>query len=167
MTDILVILAIVVSILAFLVCLIVLCRPNVKLETKHMVIFYGTVIGVLSGLFLKFAGVHVHLSRQAAPFVSVLVVSLLVTYFVWYFPRSRSLVRHWAQRSGFEIIDVRHRWLFKGPFSWDHTKYQPVFRVRVRDRHGKERSGWVRCGGGLTGVFTDEAAVIWDEDKRI
>ena len=166
MADVLAIMAVAVGVIAVLGSLVVLCCPKVKIETKHKVMLYGTLIAILDGVFVKLAGIRLHVPQRAAPFIAAIVLSGAVIYFVWYFPRARSLARHWAARNGFEILDLKHRWLFKGPYFWDHTRYQPVFRVRVRDCHGEERSGWVRCGGGLTGVFTDEASVIWDDDKR-
>ena len=112
------------------------------------------------------AGIKFQLPEGAAPFVAAIVMAALVFYFIWYFPRARSLVRHWAIRNGFELLELEHRWLFTGPFFWNHSRNQSIFRVRVRDRNGGLRLGWVRCGGFFTGVFTDEASVIWDEDRN-
>jgi hypothetical protein len=40
-----------------------------------------------------------------------------------------------------------------------------VYRIKVSDRGGNERTGWVRCGGSLGGLFIDEATVAWDEQR--
>ncbi len=125
-----------------------------------MTLWSAVLFGKLAGV-----GMHIQMPRNAAPWVLAIVLTGLVTYFGWYFPRARILVRRWAERNGFELLDLEHRFLFKGPFFWNHSKYQPVFRVRVRDRRGDEHLGWVRCGGSLIGVFADETSVIWDKER--
>jgi hypothetical protein len=106
----------------------------------------------------------VHLPNQAAPYLLVAALAVIVVYFAWYFPRSRSLLEQWAARRGVQLVHWERRWLFQGPYFWMASKYQPVFRVRVRDHQGRERSGWVRCGGSLSGVFSNQATETWDED---
>jgi hypothetical protein len=39
---------------------------------------------------------------------------------------------------------------------------QAVYRVKVRTRDGRLRRGWVRCGGWLSGVLSDQVDVRWD-----
>jgi hypothetical protein len=120
---------------------------------------------LLDVVFARLVGVHFDLPQQAASVVAAIVIPALVVYLVWFFPRARALVRHWAVRNGFEMLHCEHRFLFKGPYFWRDNRWQPVFRVRVRDRQGHERLGWVRCGGSFTGVFSDEASVIWDNER--
>ena len=107
--------------------------------------------------------IHIPFPVGAAPIVTAIVIPLLVIYLAWYFPRSKSLLRHWALRQRFEIVHSELRWVFKGPYSFLCSRCQTVYRVRVRDHQGRERSGWVRCGGIWTGLFSDEAIVTWDE----
>jgi hypothetical protein len=106
---------------------------------------------------------RIHLPDEAAPFALVVALVVIAGYFTWYFPRSRTLLEHWAARSGVQIIHAQRRWLFQGPYFWTGSRWQPVFRVKVRDHHGHERSGWVLCGGFLSGVFSDQATVTWDD----
>ena len=110
---------------------------------------------------------HVHLPTEAAQIVLAIVILVLVIYFAWYFPRSRSVLEHWAKQNGFEIIHSEFRWLFRGPFSFLSNRGQTVYRVRVRDHHGLERSGWVRCGSIWIGLFSDQAIVTWDLDDKV
>jgi hypothetical protein len=106
----------------------------------------------------------VALPDGAAPIVAAIAIPALVIYYAWYFPRSRSVLEHWATRNGFEITHSERRWLFLGPFAWRTGRGQTVYYVKVRSHEGFERSGWVCCGGIWTGLFTNKAEVIW-EDK--
>ncbi len=71
------------------------------------------------------------------------------------FARSRVLLRRWAADNGFELLEYNYRMIRKGPFWWSQ-RGQVVYRVRIRDRQGRERAGWVRCGSILLGVFGDQ-----------
>jgi hypothetical protein len=106
----------------------------------------------------------IHLPNEAAPYVLAVALAVIVGYFAWFFPRSRSLLAQWAARRGVQLIHSDRRWLFQGPYFWTGSRWQPVFRVKVRDHQGRERSGWVLCGGSLSGVFSNQATETWDED---
>lgn len=81
---------------------------------------------------------------------------------VGHFTRSRELFEKWATENGFTIIHGEYRHLFRGPFSWNCSRGQTVYKVRVRDDNGKEYTGWVKCGGWFFGIITDKVEVIWD-----
>jgi len=95
------------------------------------------------------------------PFV-FLMVAFAVGLFVWTFSRSRSLLEQWASSNGFEILRREYRNFRKGPFFWTSSKNQVVFYVTVRDRDGKLRSGWVRCGSWILGLLSDQTEVRWE-----
>lgn len=97
--------------------------------------------------------------------IAVIVIVGLVAYYAWYFPRSQSVLKHWAARNEFEIVHEELKWFYKGPFTWLNNRGHTVYRIKVRDKNGQERTGWVRCGGIWLGLFSDEATVKWDEDK--
>jgi len=94
-------------------------------------------------------------------------LTLAVAYYAWELWRSRKLLLQWAKRQGVAIIRSRRRWVFKGPFFWKSTSGQMVFRVEVRDPHGRERIGWVLCGNYVTGMTTGETSEIWDEGGAV
>ncbi|MCP4536360.1 MAG: hypothetical protein GY832_04365, partial [Chloroflexi bacterium] len=50
----------------------------------------------------------------------------------------------------------------RGPFWWS-GKGQVVYRVEVRDEHGHDYLGWVRCGHWVTGMFSDAVEARWDD----
>jgi hypothetical protein len=88
---------------------------------------------------------------------------IIVGSIAWHFSRSRSILEHWANEHGFEILHSEYRNFFRGPFFWTTARGQTVYYVRVRDRQGIERSGWVRCGGWFLGLMADKAEVRWED----
>src|ERR1017187_3695564 len=91
---------------------------------------------------------------------SVLVFSLIV-YLVKRFSDPPFLVQRWAKDNGFRIVHSQYRYFFKGPFTWKIShRGREVYRVRVRDSEGRERSCWLRCTD--VGIFTgDKTEVMW------
>jgi hypothetical protein len=94
----------------------------------------------------------------------VIAVSLVVSgvALAWHFVRGRALVEGWAQRQGYTLEACECRWLRRGPYLWMSSNAQAVYRVKVRTRDGRLRRGWVRCGGWLSGVLSDQVDVRWD-----
>jgi hypothetical protein len=83
----------------------------------------------------------------------------------WHFSRSRGLLEKWAADNGFRIIESSYRNLVRGPFFWTTSKGQTVYRVIVEDATGQRRSGWVRCGSWLLGLWSDSVQVRWDDEQ--
>jgi hypothetical protein len=98
--------------------------------------------------------------------IAATVLLLLVVYFVWFLRHSRLMLQRWATQNGFEIIHFELRWLFQGPFTGWSNKGQTVYRVKVRDRHGHERLGWILCGGIWSGLFSNQVRVEWDDANK-
>ena len=63
----------------------------------------------------------------------------------------------------FRDTQRKNRFVFRGPFLWTTAQGQTVFRVRVRDGKGNERTGWVRCGGWFWSLMSDNPEVWWDD----
>jgi len=84
--------------------------------------------------------------------VAVLLTALVVTILWVVIARSQHLLRMWAAENGYELLHADFRPFRKGPYFWS-GRNQTVFRVEVRDREGRTRSGWVRCGSWWAGVF--------------
>lgn len=93
--------------------------------------------------------------------VAVLVAAVVALF--WQFGRSQSILDRWAESNGYRLIDSERRWMRKGPFFWRSSKGQTVFYVTVEDRQGHVRHGYVRCGGWLLGLLSDQATVEWDD----
>jgi len=91
------------------------------------------------------------------------VLGLAVAMMVWHFRRSRNIAQQWAQDNGFELLSAERRFAFRGPFWWRTSKGQEVFRITVRDTGGRVRSGYLRVGGWVVGLLSDQADIKWDE----
>ena len=77
--------------------------------------------------------------------------------------RSAEVLRGWADAEGFELLHSEPRYLFRGPFSLTTEKGQTVYRVMVRDRSDRTRTGWVRCGHWFWGLSSDDTEVRWED----
>jgi hypothetical protein len=56
----------------------------------------------------------------------VVIAITLVAYGKWDISLSRAVLQDWAARKGLELIESRHRSLFRGPFTWNSKKEQAV-----------------------------------------
>jgi hypothetical protein len=52
----------------------------------------------------------------------------------------------WVDENGYRMYGQEQRLFFKGPYSWVWDGLRIVYRIRVRDRGGILRMGWVRIG---------------------
>jgi hypothetical protein len=83
--------------------------------------------------------------------------------FIWHLARGQSLLEDWAQGEGLRIISSERRILRRGSYFFTTGKGQEVYYVTVEDADGKQRSGYVRCGGYFAGMLSDKVTVRWDE----
>src|SRR3954464_2278680 len=69
----------------------------------------------------------------------------------------KAILAKWADANGFQLLNLK-RAFWVGPFNPLTTGgSRTVFAIKVKDREGHERSGWVRCGtfwGGA--LFSDK-----------
>jgi len=95
--------------------------------------------------------------------VVLLFILVAVCSIAWHFRRSRSLLQRWADENGYEILESQYRNVFKGPGFWASSREQTVYHVKVKDRAGYARSGWVRFGGWFLGLWSGRTEVNWEE----
>jgi hypothetical protein len=78
--------------------------------------------------------------------------------------RSMTILKAWAENNGYEILQCK-RPFRSGGFSYiTLSRGQVVYSVKVRDKKGRERSGWVKCGSYVGGVLSsDNAEVKWSD----
>jgi hypothetical protein len=93
----------------------------------------------------------------------LLLAVALIAGTVWHFRRGRTMLADWAAREGVELLSAERCMFWTGPFWWRTGKDNIVYRVRVRGRDGRERSGYARCGGLFLGMLSDQVTVVWDE----
>jgi hypothetical protein len=92
----------------------------------------------------------------------LLVLVLVICYVTLTYSKARAVLEQWATANGYRILHSELRPLFTGPFFWRNFTKQPVYYVRVRERDGRERAGWVRCCVRWSGG-SGTAEVRWDE----
>lgn len=98
--------------------------------------------------------------------VALVAIAVFIGWFWLHLSRAKALLYSWAAESGFQILSFDKRYMFgTGPFKWwTNSRNQIVYYVRVRDRDGRERSAWVRCGNYFGGVlFSKRTEVKWQE----
>ena len=73
------------------------------------------------------------------------------------------MLKAWANEKHYEIVDSKWCWFRLGPYQEAWFSHQTVFRVRIRDRSGVERSCWAKLGGFFLGLWADDVWITWDD----
>jgi hypothetical protein len=94
--------------------------------------------------------------------VFVPLAALLIAISVWSHRRAEFLLQQWADRNDLRMLEKEERKLFRGPFLWNSSRGQMVYRVTVEDKAGNTYSGFVCLGSRFRGIFSDQAEVEWD-----
>ncbi len=96
--------------------------------------------------------------------LSLLVFGLYFngTYFYFYWHAGPEALDRWAKEGGYRIVRRERRMYRKGPFFWGTGNCQIVYRIEVQDRHGTQKSGWVRIGS-YWWPDPNRIDVRWDE----
>jgi hypothetical protein len=97
--------------------------------------------------------------------VFIIFVIVGIAAIAWHCSRSRSLLQQWASGNGYVILHREYRNVVKGPFFWTSSKGQTVYYVKIRDREGNVRTGWVRCGSWWLGLMSDKTEVRWENER--
>ena len=88
---------------------------------------------------------------------------------LYWFGRRREVVmlQRWAEQSEVELLHFKQRAFSEPtPFSFWTSHRTPNYFVRVRDRGGKERSGWIRLGSVFESIYwggKNKVEVRWEE----
>lgn len=91
---------------------------------------------------------------------SIITVVILFSM-VMYDRMLRQELLKWTIQSGYSIIRMERRTLFKGPFQWKSTRMQAIFYVELLDQNYIKRSGWVCCGSAW-GLGRSDVQVVWE-----
>ena len=68
----------------------------------------------------------------------------------------------WARRQQLRITSYEKHYTSSGPFSDEHWQGQFVYKFTAVNSLGEARTGWVKVGHWLAGVFSNDIEVIWD-----
>jgi hypothetical protein len=76
---------------------------------------------------------------------------------------ARDVLDRWVRHANLQlqIVTAKSPFLRFPPFWFTHAQY--IFRITVQDASGAHRNGWVRIGGWVSGLFSDEIKVVWDD----
>jgi hypothetical protein len=77
--------------------------------------------------------------------------------------RVQALLDKWSAAMDCTILSAEHRRVLRGPFFWNSSKYQRVYRVQIVDRTGRHRTVWLRLGGYWRGLSSGETDASWEE----
>ena len=92
--------------------------------------------------------------------IVLIVLGWVVFSAIWHWFRSRFLLEQWAKANGFVLVKMSMSWFKLNPFL--SSKRQEVYRITVRNHNGRERSGWVKCGGFWLGFLVNKVEVDLD-----
>ncbi len=96
------------------------------------------------------------------PLALLAIVVITIVVLSWRGTRSNELIDQWARANNLQILQKEARNFLRGPMFWTTGKSQTVYRITVIDQNGRQRSGWVRCGGMFLGLHSDKIDVRWD-----
>jgi hypothetical protein len=92
-------------------------------------------------------------------FIFIFVPFLLIAGLMsWLDVKScRTKLSAWAKQNELDLLGAWYRFFFRGPFTLA-ANYHVVYRIRVRDKRGKEWTGYARVGG----LFRLHVEVVFD-----
>lgn len=81
--------------------------------------------------------------------------------------KARKMVKDWASRNNYEIIKLRYRYFWKGPFEFNYSpKRQKIFYVSVIDERGEIQNAFAKVGDFWKGLIKDAVEIKWEKDKN-
>ena len=95
-----------------------------------------------------------------AAVLTVAALGLLIALPWWQVQRGKSLVRTWATQHGYAIIEIDHRWILRGPYSWWKAKHQNVYHIELRDSTGQARTGYAKTGSLWLGTMLSNNVAV-------
>jgi len=84
-------------------------------------------------------------------------VLAVITGRIW----SGRQVRRWCKDQGYELLEWRGAKFYEGPSAWVTSENQNAYRIRVLDRNGLKRSGYLVMGSYWV-PWSSEIRVKWD-----
>ncbi len=102
-----------------------------------------------------------------AAFMSTIVVFIIGLLFYFHY-KARKMVYTWAARNNYEVLKLRYRFIFKGPWTWwgVSNKRQKVFYASFLNDQRKIENAYVKCGHFWKGLTEDVVEVKWEEMRK-
>jgi hypothetical protein len=97
-------------------------------------------------------------------FIICILIAGYVLFSLWSRKKGLESLTAWAEQKGLIVVSAR-RSFFLPNTQWSSGKYQPFFRLALRDKEGITREGWLRCSKlGLT--EPQKVDVAWDDEHK-
>jgi len=94
---------------------------------------------------------------------TILLLIFFTVYMTYYKNSGLKVVENWAKKEGYKIIDSELRWVKTGPFFLSGTsRQQRVFLVTLGSKEGKKKKAWIRVGGYVLGLLSDQIDIKWE-----
>ena len=86
--------------------------------------------------------------NKAIILLTLFVGLSLATYIIlsWGKTYWQKRIGDWAGSRGYLLLEYRAATFFEGPGKWTRTENQTAFRVKVREKSGNTREGWIVFG---------------------
>ena len=94
----------------------------------------------------------------------VLVCLFAALYYDLLYRKAKShkaALRGWAERRRMEILECSRRYFFCGPFAFRCSSSDSIYRIRVRNKRGKEWSAFAR----VRGLPSTRVEVVFDRES--
>lgn len=81
---------------------------------------------------------------------------------VWHRYRCYAILRQWEARQPYAWFEYQRRPYFQELSVRDTFSRETFYQIAVRNRKGRLRHGWLRCGSWWLGSFTNRIQVSWE-----
>ena len=105
------------------------------------------------------------MSHDGILILLVIWLPVVVAWMCFHTWRADALIDRFVTDRGYRLIRKERRTLFRGPFFLSTGRGQEVYYLTVEDREGRLLCGYVRCGGAMLGMLSDNIEVIWDKPR--
>ncbi len=85
----------------------------------------------------------------------------------WQYDKANELLGKWAEQNGYQIVEkIKANPSGTGPGSRTASNKQVMYRIKVQDAAGNERTGIAKIGSPVAGTLSDQVEIIWDGETR-
>ncbi|MEI6233757.1 MAG: hypothetical protein WCT04_11935 [Planctomycetota bacterium] len=97
--------------------------------------------------------------------LSLLMIPFTIGVLYWFLVLPDKRLNQWAQKRGLKLITSDDVTNSDNPYSI--ARGQIVFRIKVLNPDGMERTGYLKCGSVYGGLLSDYCEEFWDDKKPL
>lgn len=95
--------------------------------------------------------------------IALTFLTVFALWALWYLnSRAEHMLERWCRHTGLDLLSRECCWVGTGPYAMAPLNGQWVYRISIRNRAGRVKTGYVRIGSTLLGVLAEEVDVLWD-----